>query len=700
MRQETHSTRLLAALCCLALGGLSSRPAAAAPGDLDATFGTGGLVIEGDASSGVLKAHAVAVQGDGAIVVAGEKDGDFLVRRYLADGTPDGTFGTGGEATADFGTSGDIASDVGFFQDGPDWKIVVAGSTGAGNMAVARFLPDGALDTGFDSDGLVTIDFGGTEGAEAMAIQPDGRVVVVGGSTGPGAAVRVARLDTDGSLDATFSGDGLVTTALPAVCGFCLSFNDRGYDVALFQEGPDLKIVVVGEEVFAGSGSSFALIRYMPDGNLDTSFGGTGIVTTFPTPTNLSRLLGVAIQADGAVVAAGMKSPLNYDSAVARYLSTGVLDTTFAGGSGIFSTDATLGAMFPAGYDQLDDLVLQADGSIVAVGYGRSGAANDTIVLRVLTGGALDPTFGSGGIVTTPVSIEDDRARSVALQADGAIVVAGFIQNTVSDADLFVARYETDAPTPACGDGTVDPGEDCDDANVLDGDCCSADCAFEMTGSPCDDEDACTVGETCDEGLCGEAEPLLCAACQVCDAIDGCVDAPASGCRLPTQARKAQLLLKAGATEAKDLVVWKWIKGAATSVAELGEPAGSDGYTLCLFDSTQTLRMKMEAPAGGTCGGNPCWKAIGGAMPKGVRYRDAEATPDGIVALDAKAGDAGAAKAVLKAKGAAVPMPALGAFALPLRAQLQSEGGTCLEAVFPVAGVIKDDERQFKARAD
>jgi uncharacterized delta-60 repeat protein len=670
-------------------------PAWAAPGDLDPTFGTGGIVIEGASDPGLMTANGVVVQPDGLIVVAGGTGTAVLVRRYRSDGTPDPAFGTGGATTVTFGVGSVAATDVALWQDGTDLKIVVAGATSAGDMAVARLMPDGALDATFDGDGRTTIDFGSSDSAEAVAVQPDGRVVVAG--TSGSSPFALARLDVGGSLDATFDGDGRVTTTLPGGCfGSCQP--DRLLDLTLQQDGPDLKIVAVGEDVFAGSGSSFALARYMPNGSLDPSFGTGGIQTTFPTPTNLSRLSGVVIQPDGAIVTAGHKSPNNFDSVVARYLTSGALDGTFGSG-GIATIDATPG-MAPAGFDQLADVTLAPDGGIVATGFGRPlGTQSETTVVRLTATGVPDPGFGTGGIVVTPVAAADDGGRAIAIQPDGAIVVVGVIQNGL-DSDLFVARYLGTGVAAVCGDAAVDPGEDCDDGNTDDGDCCSASCTFETTGSPCSDGDACTTGDSCDAGVCESGAAVTCALCESCDGIDGCVAAPATGCRTPTLPGKSSLQLKDKSPNTKDQAGWKWTKGEATTVGELGTPAGSDGYALCVFDAAGGLLFRMAAPAGGACGTASCWAALGGATPKGVRYRDGDAASDGVSTLIVKAGGAGQAKATLKAKGDHVPMPALGALDLPLRVQLRTDGGLCLESTFSAAGVIKNTAAEFKGKSD
>jgi uncharacterized delta-60 repeat protein len=226
---------------------------AVALGDLDTSFGSTGKVLtvffDGSAAS------AVAIQSDGKIVVAGS-----ALVRYNADGTLDTTFGDQGKVTTF--CCGALAIQ-------PDGKIVGAGVSGVspGNVdfALVRYLPNGTLDTTFSGDGTVTTDFGNgrLDGAWAIVLQPDGKIVVVGASRVEGDSasedVALARYLPNGSLDATFSGDGKVLTDLGSGEG------DVATAVAL---QPDGKIVVAG---FTHRGD-FALARYLSNGTLDTTF--------------------------------------------------------------------------------------------------------------------------------------------------------------------------------------------------------------------------------------------------------------------------------------------------------------------------------------------------------------------------------------------------------------------------------------------
>ena len=271
-------------------------------GDLDTSFGVGGKVIT-DFSGSNDEATAVALQPDGKIVVVGgssisEIGGLFALARYLPNGTLDTTFGGDGRVTTDVG--GGIAHAVALQ---PDGKIVVAGSstgplTGLTDFALARYLPSGTLDTTFGGTGLVTTDFGGFDDiAIAVMLQPDGKIVVVGRATSNPATghtdFALARYLPNGTLDTTFGDNGRVTTA----------FEDHSTAVAVALQ-LDGKIVAIGEANNLSTGNrDFALARYHPNGTLDTTFDGDGRVTTeFERDAPAADL---ALQPDGKIVLAG-----------------------------------------------------------------------------------------------------------------------------------------------------------------------------------------------------------------------------------------------------------------------------------------------------------------------------------------------------------------------------------------------------------
>ncbi|MFD7443579.1 calcium-binding protein [Streptomyces sp. NPDC059909] len=268
-------------------------------GNPDGSFGDGGKVITdfGTGTSGY--ARAVALQSDGRIVAAGLADGDFLVARYTANGSPDTGFGNGGTARTAFAEGGASVHDVALQSDG---RIVAAGQVGytspdfVSDFALARYNSDGSPDTGFGGDGTVTTAFDGEDAARGVAVQSDGRIVAAGYAAYDFA---LARYNSDGSPDISFGGDGTVTTDSGQF--------ERAYDMAL---QPDGRIVAIG-----GIQQDFALARYNTDGSLDAGFGAGGRVTT-DFETFYDEAHAVAVQPDGKIVVSGNGSD---NHAVARY---------------------------------------------------------------------------------------------------------------------------------------------------------------------------------------------------------------------------------------------------------------------------------------------------------------------------------------------------------------------------------------------
>jgi hypothetical protein len=175
-----------------------------------------------------------------------------------------------------------------------------------------------------------------------------------------------------------------------------------------------------------------------------------------------------------------------------------------------------------------------------------------------------------------------------------------------------------------------------------------------------------------------------------------CPQAPSEACRAPTRPGKASLVLKHGATDVKDALVWKWGSGAATLLSELGDPLGASDYHLCVYDASKLTQPRLDAaaPAAGTCAGPPCWKAT----KVGFKYKDKERTPDGLLAVALKAGAAGKAKVALKGKGADLELPVL-PLVTPVTAQLfRSDGGLCWAAAY--GAPTRNDTGLFKARSD
>jgi len=410
-------------LAVLALTLFAATIVTAAPGDLDPRFGNGGIVVtRGNSINHLNTANGMAIQADGKIVAIGggapNNNYDFAVVRYNADGSLDTSFGGTGIVLTPVGNSHDQAFSVAIQADG---KIVVVGEScnGSGNcgsagssLAIVRYNPNGSLDTSFNGTGKV-INSTNNRGWD-LAIQTDGKIVAVGEEIG-------FRYNTDGTPDTSFNGTGRILLGIEA------------FSVAIHADG---KIVSAGRLQ-----NSFAIARFNADGTPDTSLNGTGKVIT-PVGSSGSRANEVAIQADGMIIAVGNAGTFfDNDVALVRWKPNGELDTTFGGTGKIVIPIGDFG-------DEAYSIAIQSDGKIVVAGHTYYGSINvithsDFVVVRLNPNGSLDTTFGGTGKVITSVPGNCDGARSVAVQADGRIVVAGSSDPDLADfADFVVVRYQ------------------------------------------------------------------------------------------------------------------------------------------------------------------------------------------------------------------------------------------------------------------
>jgi uncharacterized delta-60 repeat protein len=428
-------------LLVMALSLLTFTIALAATGDLDTTFSGDGKVTTN--IGGVLvneTAFGVAIQPDGKIVAVGDHfntkeaggKGDFAVVRYKTNGALDSLFSGDGKLTSDFGDF-DQAFDVAIQSDG---KIVVVGQTcnppnfDNCDLALSRYNSNGSLDTTFSGDGKVNTDFGAGDNGSfgGIAIQSGGKIVVAGYMhNGSNYDFAVYRFNANGILDTTFSVDGMVNT------GFGSGRIDFAYDLAIQSGG---KIVLSGYTCDSSEENcNFAVARFNANGTLDTTFSADGKVTTEFGGEDYG--LGVVVQSNGKIVVAGRNWISSDDSrlALVRYNTNGSLDTTFSG-DGKVLTNPTPGVP-----DSMRGLAIQTDGKIVVVGEKGNDGSRDFILARYNSNGSLDNTFSGNGWLTTDFG-GDDYASDIAIQANGRLVVAGRTNaGAGADWDFALARY-------------------------------------------------------------------------------------------------------------------------------------------------------------------------------------------------------------------------------------------------------------------
>lgn len=419
----------------------------AVDGSLDTLFDTDGKRTV-DFGGGNF-ASAIALQPDGKSVAVGSTEpsgGDWALVRLNTDGSLDTTFDTDGKVTTNVGgTNENLANDVAIQADG---KIVVVGrnsiSGATAFFVVARYNANGSLDATFGTGGIVTTNVSGSGDniANAVAIQTDGKIVVVG-EVGSPAEFGVVRYNTDGSLDVTFGTGGIVTTD-PGGIGF---FNSA--QAVLIQT--DGKIIVAGTAGVTGPYTAFSIVRYNTDGSLDGLFGSSGITVTKITANQSDTVTGAAFQSDGKIIVVGDTIPAfgQKDFVVVRYTSAGALDDGTFGTAGITTTSVSA-------FDDVGDVAIQADDKIVLVG-GNTDNDNYTI-LRYTATGSLDSNFGTAGIIYTNIS-GPDIAKDVVIQDDAKILVVGNSGNAEPNRDFSFVRYLVDTcvgSTQIGSDSTVE----------------------------------------------------------------------------------------------------------------------------------------------------------------------------------------------------------------------------------------------------
>jgi uncharacterized delta-60 repeat protein len=355
-----------------------------------------------------------------------------------AAGDLDPTFGVGGTLMTDINRSTDIANAVAIQADG---KLVVIGETYKNNdfstedFVVTRYNADGTLDNTFGVRGRVRTDFPGLAAVpSSVVIQADGKIVVAGGAfplfTFLG-NFEIVRYNSNGSLDASFGTGGIVTTTFP----------EGSYASAVTLQ-PDGKIIAAGT-LFVNfipgeqSDTDFALARYNVDGSPDATFGVGGTVMTdfFGEEDDAFSVL---IQPDGKIIAVGSaNNPATfYDFAAVRYLSNGTIDTSFGIG-GKLNTD-----FGDQNFDRARSAALQADGRIVAAGFAISqgGGVQNFAVARYTSNGVLDTTFSRDGKTQIDFGSCCQSATKILLQSDGKIVTVGGSSGESSDDDFLLAR--------------------------------------------------------------------------------------------------------------------------------------------------------------------------------------------------------------------------------------------------------------------
>ena len=404
----------------------------------DSSFGRDGIVTLSITDS--IGAKGIALQPDGKIIAVGFSSDrnyrdKFATVRFHHDGALDQSFGEGGVALTAIGANGHASA----IAIQPDGQIVVVGysvtNETTGGITLVRYKSDGTLDRAFGKKGIAVPPVGNRFGsASAIAIQLDGKIIIGGGiNIGGFDDFAIACYNPDGTPDQFFGNGGLVTTAIDKA-------GDRASAIAI---QPDGKIIAVG----LGKGDEknhFALARYHPNGTLDPTFGKQGVVKkSFGKGDSFARAL--VIQPDGKIVAIGDSST----DPAERYQYTPVFSLTRFNQNGSidqgFGTDGEVTTSIGSSTSLASSAAVQSDGKIVVAGSAIKaivdhGRVHRIIVARYTSDGVLDETFGTGGSATTEVGLGTDTANAIAIQSDGKILTAGISRNG-THSDLAIIRY-------------------------------------------------------------------------------------------------------------------------------------------------------------------------------------------------------------------------------------------------------------------
>lgn len=359
----------------------------------------------------------------------------FAVVRYNSDGTRDSSFDGDGGVVTDLDEMG-FAFAVAVQLDG---KIVVGGEGPcalAQCFALVRYNPNGSIDTSFGKNGHVRTMFADC-GCTIfdLALQRDGKIVAVGyrfryGDHQDDDLFAIARYNPNGTLDSTFSGDG--RAAIDFGYG-----DDLAYSVAVQPDGKILAAGMGTVNLYT-TGSDFAVARFHPNGTLDRTFSGDGLKTVNLASARYDAAAGVALAGDGDIVLAG-RTAANYwfedpRIALVRLTPGGARDSAFSGDGRLITNPGSNGGWANA-VAVAGGKVLVAGGRPIAT----DDYVSDWIVARYTSGGALDSSFSGDGIAVTDWGTGEDSAGSLAVQSDGRIVVVGSVYATFGVARYLAA---------------------------------------------------------------------------------------------------------------------------------------------------------------------------------------------------------------------------------------------------------------------
>ena len=413
-------------LICTLLFATIAATAFAQPGTLDKTYGADNSGVATFVTSAFIQTSAL--QQDEKLLTGGTGNvlNQYILFRHNQDGTADISFGTEGSVITTFDDLIDNLSQINGWQAiavQPDGKIVAAGTATKyepntpgdypleNDIVLVRLLPDGTPDESFGSGGRLVTNLGKQETTSAIAIQQDGKILVAGyqqeNSNGDGSHILLIRYNSDGTPDESFGeGNGYVTYT-----------KEISYVYTLVVQ-QDSKIVVGGSR---NIDAEFFLVRYLPDGNVDNTFGNSGEVRTSFGEMPGVRINSLALDESERIIAAGVVD-YNLKGEVTRYLPNGSLDHSF-GNSGIVELTPS-----EAPYVYLNTVLAQPGGKLVIAGViaGNSYTNWTPFLKGINANGSVDSSFGANdGYTIAGFGFGDEFSNDALMQRDGKIIISG-----------------------------------------------------------------------------------------------------------------------------------------------------------------------------------------------------------------------------------------------------------------------------------
>jgi uncharacterized delta-60 repeat protein len=381
----------------------------------------------------------LVVDSQGRILITGDIQNasgnhDMAIWRFQSDGTLDATFGTGGLVTYNGSANqDDYGHGIALDSDG---KILVAGETKGStyiNAAVWRYNDDGTLDTSFDDDGMSNPNGLNDDVAFDLALDENGKILVVGYGRVSTHDMLIWRVKTDGDLDSTFGSGGIRFYT----SGYG---NDFALAVAIDSNG---RILVAGDVATSTGDYDLALVCLDSNGDRDTTFGTDGVVTHNSAATGNGYDFGVDLvidESDRMVMAGSSSNGSNFDMALWRFTASGALDLTFGSGYGFATINNVAGGN---GDDMGEGVALDSEGRIYVTGTSSNGSNTDMVIARYTADGSLDTAFGTSGLKlfsNVAGGSGADEGFSIRVSSSGMALVVGSSLNSNGDRDMVLWR--------------------------------------------------------------------------------------------------------------------------------------------------------------------------------------------------------------------------------------------------------------------